>query len=187
MKEKKDKTMVTKSGYKHIHSFKGHKDVVNCFVYNDENLYTASNDQESLINCWSLTPEDLQKEGSNHKPIRTFGANKSGKYWHEQGVCCLALSGQYLYSGSFDSQVIKWNADTGEALGMYSGHGEAVYSVACLDVWLLTASRDKTVRVWNESSQKTSAILRGHEAPIRAMVLADRLLYTGSDDYTIHQ
>eukprot|EP00961_Rhodomonas_salina_P289333 3909811-Rhodomonas_salina.5 len=82
--------MITKSGYKHTRSFKGHRvrcsillsvgrscddavvwsirtpeDVINCFVYNEEYLYTASNDGRILQ--WSL-----QDEGAD-KPVKQFG------------------------------------------------------------------------------------------------------------------
>ena len=219
--------MITKSGYQHIRSFKGHRDVITCFVYNDEFLFTASNDGRILQ--WSLTdtknskptkqfgrlldaywtenerrdgnfseyteeevkeifktpsgvkfPENFSEPGnSEYRQINpksdTFkklfpwkfskASEEEKKEHHTQGICCLVMNGRYLYSGSFDTTIIKWDtqAVTPEktCVATFKGHTQAVYAVRFLDVWLLSASRDKTVRVWNEATGKPTAILGG--------------------------
>ncbi|KAJ1472125.1 hypothetical protein T484DRAFT_1915240 [Baffinella frigidus] len=165
----RDAPMVTKSGYLHKRSFKGHKDVVNAFLSDETRLFTASSD--ATIKVWALDS----------------GALLTTLEGHQQGVCCLALHADALFSGSLDARVLKWDLFEMRSTRAFRGHSEAVKGIVLRDKWLLSASRDKTVRVWNEASGKCIAILRGHTAPVLCLVGMDRLLYTGSDDCSIRQ
>ena len=198
--------MTTKSGYQHKKSFKGHEDVVNCFLVakipltqggkqERECLFTASSDKS--IKQWDLETNallctfkgaetEVKKNALDH--LLSGGAEtRKTQQGHEQGVCCLAFAKGFLYSGSFDSRIIKWDLLQKAQKSVFLGHQEAVYRIATQDVWLLSVSRDTTVRVWNETSGQCIAILKGHSAPILSLAVADRVLYTGSDDCSIRQ
>ena len=198
--------MTTKSGYQHKRSFKGHDDVVNCFVVakipvkqggkeERECLFTASSDKS--IKQWDLETNALLctfkgaetevKKNALNQMLSGGADTRRAKLGHEQGVCCLAFSKGFLYSGSFDSRIIKWDLWQKAQKSVFLGHQEAVYRIATQDVWLLSVSRDTTVRVWNETSGQCIAILKGHSAPILSLAVVETVLYTGSDDCSIRQ
>jgi WD40 repeat protein len=186
--------MITKSGYQHKTSFKGHEDVVNCFVVakiptptgqdkskeERECLFTASSDMtikqwdmetNALICTFPQTPVKKTATakqsalGQGLELIGNFGGTAKvakAQQGHEQGVCCLAVSKGFMYSGSFDSLIIKWDLSDKQQKTVFRGHKEAVYRISIQDVWLLSVSRDATVRVWNEASTQCIAVLKGH-------------------------
>ena len=165
-----------------------------------EYLFTGSSDK--TIKQWVLETNELLYtfpcikneadtglKGLTFSGLQSLTGPKTTKVQqgHEQGVCCLAYSKGFLYSGSFDSRIIKWDLKDKHQKTVFHGHQEAVYRISMQDVWLLSVSRDKTVRVWNETSAQCIAILKGHTAPILSLVVVDRVLYTGSDDCSIRQ
>jgi WD40 repeat protein len=97
---------------------------------------------------------------------------------HDQGVCCLVVSKGFLYSGSFDSFILKWGLHDKKQKAVFRGHQEAVYRISMQDVWLLSVSRDATVRVWNETSTECIAILKWQSwtsscTPVRTTAASD--------------
>ena len=79
---------------------------------------------------------------------------------HTDSVYCLTEWKDYLYSGSTDSTIRKWNSK-GECVGVLKGHK---YPVECLTVWnnhLYSGSEDKTIRKWNSSGECVK-VLEGH-------------------------
>ena len=209
--------MLTKSGYLHKRSFKNqHKDVVNCFVVakiqnpggkgETEYLFTGSSDTKmdkegrggniiqwvletnALVKTFDLIdPEQEKLEEKGRGGFFGGTTAKKPKFGHREGVTCLAVSKGFLYSGSFDKRVIKWDIRTHTQVAVFEGHTEAVYRISVQDVWLLSVSRDATVRVWQDTNSQCIAILKGHTAPILSLAVVDTVLYTGSDDCSIRQ
>ena len=191
----------------------GHEDVVNCFVVakiqaeqggqeEREFLFTASSDKtikqwdletSTLIYTFAGAERVLQQDGlggalsSLGDVLGQQAKAATPQQGHDQGVCCLVVSKGFLYSGSFDSFILKWGLHDKKQKAVFRGHQEAVYRISMQDVWLLSVSRDATVRVWNETSTECIAILKGHTAPILSLAVMDRILYTGSDDRSIRQ
>jgi len=181
--------MLTKSGYLHRRSFKGHKDVVNCFVVvkkkrddERERLITASSD--GLIKEWDLETGSFI---TDFRAVEVKGKEGTEMKSHEQGVCCLTVSQGFLYSGSFDTTIAKWDIKEKTLVATYKGHSEAVYRLAVRENWLISASRDKTVRVWREKDSKCVAVLKGHTGPVLSLAVQEDILFTGADDCTIRQ
>ena len=210
--------MLTKSGYQHKKSYKGHLDVVNCFVVAKimdskdktlkEYIFTGSSDktikqfdsettflQYTFPCIEEVKIKNVLDHAHHHinQALQDFSGSAATKKQegHEQGVCCLAVSldGKFLYSGSFDSRIIKWDLKdpNRQQTKIFAGHQEAVYRISIQEIWLLSVSRDKTLRVWNEVSGQTIAVLRAHTAPILSLVVLDRIAWTGSDDCSILQ
>src|SRR5258708_5256511 len=67
---------------------------------------------------------------------------------HSEGVYCLAVWRNYLWSGSYDKTIKQWSA-SGHCLNTLHGHTGVL---RCLCVWrdfLCSGSNDKTIQVWN--------------------------------------
>jgi WD40 repeat protein len=165
--------MLTKSGYLHKRSFKNqHKDVVNCFVVaktqnaggkgETEYLFTGSSDTKidnegrggniiqwvletsALVKTFDLI--DPEQEKLEAKGVNFFGvaASKKPKFGHREGVTCLAVCKGFLYSGSFDKRIIKWDIRTHTQVTVFEGHSEAVYRLSVQDIWLISVSLSET-------------------------------------------
>jgi WD40 repeat protein len=149
----------------------------------------------SLIPRITPTENDMNQSFSSFRQLAAEAvslvttAETKKQEGHEQGVCCLAVSKGFLYSGSFDSRIIKWDLKdpNRQQTNIFEGHSEAVYRVSIQDMWLLSVSRDKTLRVWNDVSGQTIAVLRAHTAPILSLSVEGRIAWTGSDDCSILQ
>jgi WD40 repeat protein/transcriptional regulator with XRE-family HTH domain len=94
-----------------------------------------------------------------------------------------------IASGSFDSAVRLWDAETGQGRQILSGHTKQVYSVA----WspdgkiLASGSGDRTVKLWD---MKTGQCLRtaiGHENWVYALAFSPdgQIIASGSGDHTV--
>ena len=66
---------------------------------------------------------------------------------HTSFVWCLTVWNNYLYSGSYDKTIRKWN-ENGDCVATLRGHTDVVY---CLTVWnnhLYSGSDDNTIHKW---------------------------------------
>ena len=92
--------------------------------------------------------EKLEAKGLNfHETTRNlFGgaAIKKPKFGHREGVTCLAVNKGFLYSGSFDKRIIKWDIRTHTQVTVFEGHSEAVYRLSVQDIWLISVSLSET-------------------------------------------
>ncbi|KAI3656064.1 hypothetical protein MP638_006050 [Amoeboaphelidium occidentale] len=65
----------------------------------------------------------------------------------------------YLYSGSFDDTIKKWNTATGEAMMTFTGHSSTVNSVFVgPDGYLYSGSLDNTIKKWNTRAMLTTKV-----------------------------
>src|SRR6185436_9452755 len=85
---------------------------------------------------------------------------------HTSYVTGLALAGEQLISGSYDGQLIWWNAITREPVRTIKGHDKWIRDVkSSPDGKLIaTVADDMVCRLWDAHSAKLKHELRGHEA-----------------------
>ncbi|PPR04540.1 hypothetical protein CVT26_002507 [Gymnopilus dilepis] len=110
---------------------------------------------------------------------------------HTQVVNCVAFSpdGRLIISGSDDSTIRIWDAETGNPLrSSLSGHTNWVYSVAFSadGKRFVSGSGDRTLRLWDSETGEV-ATLRGHKGPVTSVAFSPdgKQIASGSYDKTI--
>mmetsp|Transcript_70084 Transcript_70084/g.109633 ORF Transcript_70084/g.109633 Transcript_70084/m.109633 type:complete len:569 (-) Transcript_70084:10-1716(-) len=85
---------------------------------------------------------------------------------HDDTVLCFALSaepsGEYIYSGSRDRTVRKWNLDEACHVHTYTGHASMVRCLAVNCKYVASGSDDRTVRVWRKDSPELIRTITAH-------------------------
>ncbi|KAF5353773.1 hypothetical protein D9757_013860 [Collybiopsis confluens] len=112
---------------------------------------------------------------------------------HEGGIYTVAFShdGERIVSGSFDSTVRIWNAQTGEEKGKpLKGHTDAVTSVAFSPdgMKIVSGSYDDTVRIWNaQTGEEQGKPLEGHTDWVTSVAFSPNgmEIVSGSYDKTV--
>ena len=133
--------------------------------------------------------------------IRCFEAS-TGKYLFEMieqgGIYCMCSYGEYVYSGSNDWTIRKWDATNRTVVGQFlpgdEGHSNSVRDLQIAGDFLVSASDDFTIRLWDHilvgsDSYNTTGrclrVLRGHKASVLALAYHNGKLWSGSEDATV--
>jgi WD40 repeat protein len=102
---------------------------------------------------------------------------------HTNLVWCLTVFNGYLYSGSYDSTIIKWNND-GTINQTLKDH---TYSIEWLTVFnghLYSGSVDRTIIKWNKDGT-INQTLKGHTNSVYCLTECNGNLYSASRDKTM--
>ncbi|KAJ6487419.1 WD40-repeat-containing domain protein [Mycena vitilis] len=97
---------------------------------------------------------------------------------HTDYVCSVAYSadGKYIVSGSCDSTIRIWDAESGEQLGApLEGHTDYVWSVAFSPngKHIVSGSDDKSVRIWDaERGEQLGDALEGHSDRVNSVAFS---------------
>ena len=98
-------------------------------------------------------------------------------------------NGQLLAAGAEDGSVLLWDRFTGQLIGRWRAHPEAVFSLAFSPDgrWLATGSRDASVKIWEALSGRLVHALRGRLGWILAVAFSPdgRWLALGSRDGSV--
>jgi WD40 repeat protein len=106
---------------------------------------------------------------------------------HQDWVSSIAISGEWLYSGSHDNTVKQWEIATGRYLQTFSGHQSSIRSIAVSGEWLYSGSDDKTIKQWEIATGWCLQTFSGHQSSVYSIAISDEWLYSGSNDKTIKQ
>lgn len=111
------------------------------------------------------------------------------KLEHDGAVRCLGISaeglGEFLYSGSRDRSVKKWDLEDGSLVHCYQGHVAAVRCLAVNSAFLVSGGDDRSIRVWRKDTPELLRSLAGHSDFVLALSLcptySERLVSSGED------
>ncbi|CCA70722.1 hypothetical protein PIIN_04656 [Serendipita indica DSM 11827] len=193
---------------------RGHNNTVTVVSFSPDGSQIASGSCDNTLRLWDGQTgqplgahSEVMKIGSqpSHSPQMarelslSLGSPLRG---HEREVVAVAFSpdGSRVVSGSYDSTVRLWNADTGQQLGEpLQGHDSTVTVVAFSPdgSCIVSSSWDRTLRLWDsDTGHPLGEPLRGHRSAIRAVAFSpDGLtivsgssgITSGAWDYTIRQ
>uniref|UniRef100_A0A672IAY8 Kinesin family member 21B n=1 Tax=Salarias fasciatus TaxID=181472 RepID=A0A672IAY8_SALFA len=104
---------------------------------------------------------------------------------HYDGIECLAVHGDVLFSGSRDNGIKKWELGQQELIQQIpNAHKDWVCALAYVPgrPMLLSACRGGMLKVWNVDNFSPIGEIRGHDSPINAICTNSRQIFTASSD-----
>uniref|UniRef100_A0A671WIU5 Kinesin family member 21B n=1 Tax=Sparus aurata TaxID=8175 RepID=A0A671WIU5_SPAAU len=100
---------------------------------------------------------------------------------HYDGIECLAVQGDVLFSGSRDNGIKKWDLEQQELIQQIpNAHKDWVCALAYVPgrPMLLSACRGGMLKVWNVDNFTPIGEVRGHDSPINAICTNSRQIFT---------
>ncbi|XP_046881970.1 kinesin-like protein KIF21B isoform X5 [Hypomesus transpacificus] len=107
---------------------------------------------------------------------------------HYDGIECLTVHGDMLFSGSRDNGIKKWDLEQQElSQQIPNAHKDWVCALAFVPgrPLLLSACRGGMMKVWHVDNFTPIGELRGHDSPINAICTNSRQIFTASSDMTV--
>ncbi|KAJ1919092.1 ubiquitin-binding SDF ubiquitin ligase complex subunit met30 [Coemansia sp. S17] len=94
---------------------------------------------------------------------RRFRYHESQVQAHADGILCVQFNDEYMITGSYDSKVHVWDAETLELVSELTGHTMPVRALEFDDCKLFSGSLDGTVKIWNYRDGTCIRTLRAFE------------------------
>ncbi|XP_041639025.1 kinesin-like protein KIF21B isoform X2 [Cheilinus undulatus] len=104
---------------------------------------------------------------------------------HYDGIECLAVNGDVLFSGSRDNGIKKWDLEQQELTQQIpNAHKDWVCALAYVPgrPMLLSGCRGGMLKVWNVDNFTPIGEVRAHDSPINAICTNSRQIFTASSD-----
>lgn len=97
------------------------------------------------------------------------------------------MTGDKLYSGSWDKTIKVWDLVSGECLATLEGHTDFIKSLVVVVDSLYTGSSDCFLRRWNLVTYKCTAVEKQHKRAIESLAVSvdGQFIYSGSSDSTV--
>uniref|UniRef100_A0A673LDL0 Kinesin family member 21B n=1 Tax=Sinocyclocheilus rhinocerous TaxID=307959 RepID=A0A673LDL0_9TELE len=102
---------------------------------------------------------------------------------HYDGIECLAIHGDVLFSGSRDNGIKKWDLGQHELIQQIpNAHKDWVCALAFVPgrPMLLSACRGGMLKVWNVDNFTPIGEIKGHDSPINAICTNSKQIFTAS-------
>uniref|UniRef100_A0AAZ3PAN7 Kinesin motor domain-containing protein n=1 Tax=Oncorhynchus tshawytscha TaxID=74940 RepID=A0AAZ3PAN7_ONCTS len=148
-----------------------------------------------LTVCQSVQGRDQVVTGSKDHYVKVFdvaegmlgnvGPSHNFEPPHYDGIECLAIQGDVLFSASRDNGIKKWDLEQQELTQQIpNAHKDWVCALAYVPgrPMLLSACRGGMLKVWNVDNFTPIGEVRGHESPINAICTNSRHIFTASSD-----
>ncbi|PNJ50050.1 KIF21B isoform 5 [Pongo abelii] len=113
----------------------------------------------------------------------TIGPTHNFEPPHYDGIECLAIQGDILFSGSRDNGIKKWDLDQQELIQQIpNAHKDWVCALAFIPgrPMLLSACRAGVIKVWNVDNFTPIGEIKGHDSPINAICTNAKHIFTAS-------
>ncbi|MGH0176179.1 UNVERIFIED_CONTAM: hypothetical protein FKN15_000847 [Acipenser sinensis] len=107
---------------------------------------------------------------------------------HYDGIECLAIQGDILFSGSRDNGIKKWDLEQQELLQQIpNAHKDWVSALAYVPgrPMLLSGCRGGMLKVWNVDNFTPIGEIKGHDSPINAICTNSKQIFTASSDLSV--
>uniref|UniRef100_G3VGI6 Kinesin family member 21B n=1 Tax=Sarcophilus harrisii TaxID=9305 RepID=G3VGI6_SARHA len=107
---------------------------------------------------------------------------------HYDGIECLAIQGDILFSGSRDNGIKKWDLEQQELIQQIpNAHKDWVCALAFVPgrPMLLSTCRGGFIKVWNVENFTPIGEIKGHDSPINAICTNSKHIFTASSDLTV--
>lgn len=118
----------------------------------------------------------------------TIGPTHNFEPPHYDGIECLAIQGDILFSGSRDNGIKKWDLEQQELIQQIpNAHKDWVCALAFVPgrPMLLSACRAGFIKVWNVDNFTPIGEIKGHDSPINAICTNSKHIFTASSDLTV--
>ncbi|XP_070112161.1 kinesin-like protein KIF21B isoform X5 [Equus przewalskii] len=115
----------------------------------------------------------------------TIGPTHNFEPPHYDGIECLAIQGDILFSGSRDNGIKKWDLEQQELIQQIpNAHKDWVCALAFVPgrPMLLSACRAGVIKVWNVDNFTPIGEIKGHDSPINAICTNAKHIFTASSD-----
>ncbi|XP_077878695.1 kinesin-like protein KIF21B isoform X7 [Ictidomys tridecemlineatus] len=115
----------------------------------------------------------------------TIGPTHNFEPPHYDGIECLAIQGDILFSGSRDNGIKKWDLEQQELIQQIpNAHKDWVCALAFVPgrPMLLSACRAGVIKVWNVDNFTPIGEIKGHDSPINAICTNTKHIFTASSD-----
>ncbi|KAJ7426659.1 hypothetical protein WISP_13964 [Willisornis vidua] len=102
---------------------------------------------------------------------------------HYDGIECLAIQGDVLFSGSRDNGIKKWDLEQQELTQQIpNAHKDWVCALAFIPArpMVLSACRGGVMKVWNVDTFTPVGEIKGHDSPINAICTNSKHIFTAS-------
>lgn len=97
---------------------------------------------------------------------------------HTNYIQAVLASGSILFTGSWDTTAIQWNANTGQLIRRFIGHSNVIYSLCFDGINLYTGSSDTTIKKWYLSITDAVATFWGHSLTVRVIYFYQGFLFS---------
>ncbi|KAI1230886.1 hypothetical protein IHE44_0008318, partial [Lamprotornis superbus] len=161
---------------------------VNQTASNHDLVVTGSKDHyvKVLSSLGSSTPSPVFEitEGT----VGNIGPTHNFEPPHYDGIECLAIQGDVLFSGSRDNGIKKWDLEQQELIQQIpNAHKDWVCALAFIPgrPMVLSACRGGVIKVWNVDTFTPVGEIKGHESPINAICTNSKHIFTASSDLTV--
>eukprot|EP00095_Tigriopus_kingsejongensis_P008984 maker-scaffold1944_size24254-snap-gene-0.5 protein:Tk08984 transcript:maker-scaffold1944_size24254-snap-gene-0.5-mRNA-1 annotation:"hypothetical protein CAPTEDRAFT_115707" len=171
---------------KMVETLDGHGDGINCMALNVDESILITGSEDGTARIWMIGDEDEEEEMYEDRCLGVLEG-------HERYITCVSVLDHFVYTGSADGTIRKWDLISCECLFVYQGHNSKIHKLLVTQDLIFSTSHDRTARVWyNEVDEHPKACIRtfrGHGHAVYPLVYLPHMSETEEErdeDELIH-